>query len=114
MLIGHQQARPSTVGEIDGNVHALAVDNDHLIAGGWFNQSSNSMRHVARWRDCPCAPDIIGNQQVNVDDLLAVINAWGPCPNPANCPADIAPPGGNDVVNVDDLLAVINAWGACP
>jgi hypothetical protein len=62
----------------------------------------------------PCVADITGNQVVNVDDLLAVINAWGPCANPNNCPADISPPGGNDVVNVDDLLGVINGWGNCP
>jgi len=64
-----------------------------------------------------CPADIApagGNAVVNVDDLLAVINAWGPCGDPNNCPADIAPPGGNDQVNVDDLLAVINAWGDCP
>lgn len=61
----------------------------------------------------PCPADINGTGTVNVDDLLAVINAWGPCP-PGSCPADIAPLGGNGVVNVDDLLAVINGWGACP
>jgi len=52
---------------------------------------------------------------INVDDLLASLNSWGPCPGPpASCPADIAPPGpppGNGVVNVDDLLMVINNWG---
>jgi hypothetical protein len=46
---------------------------------------------------------------VNIDDLLAVINAWGACPPP--CSADIVPPGGNGVVDIDDLLAVINNWG---
>jgi len=53
---------------------------------------------------------------VNVQDLLAVIGAWGPCGKGA-CPADVAPPGppqGDDIVNVQDLLAVIGAWGACP
>ena len=67
-----------------------------------------------------CLPDIapIGapNGEVNVDDLLAVINAWGACADPNNCPADIAPAGppvGDDQVNVDDLLAVINGWGPC-
>jgi hypothetical protein len=57
-----------------------------------------------------CPADIAppgGNNVVNVDDLLLVINSWGPC---AGCPADII---GNDIVNVDDLLAVINAWGPC-
>jgi hypothetical protein len=58
--------------------------------------------------------DITGNGIVDVDDLLAVINAWGPCAAPpATCPADIAPlgpPQGNGVVDVDDLLTVINHW----
>jgi hypothetical protein len=65
----------------------------------------------------PCPADIApagGNDVVDVDDLLAIINAWGACVNPNNCPADIAPAGGNDIVDVDDLLTVINAWGVCP
>lgn len=64
----------------------------------------------------PCPADIFppgGNGVVNVSDLLAVINAWGPCPQPCppGCAADIVQ---NCAVNVSDLLAVINAWGACP
>ena len=65
-----------------------------------------------------CIADIApagGDLVVNVDDLLAVINSWGPCPPAGNpCIADIAPSLGNGTVNVDDLLAVINAWGPCP
>lgn len=59
----------------------------------------------------PCPADIApqgGDHLVNVDDLLTVINSWGPC---ANCAGDI---NGNGTVNVDDLLAVINSWGPCP
>ena len=65
--------------------------------------------------DCPAdiAPSG-GDGEVNIDDLLAVIGAWGPCADPNNCPADIAPKGGDDEVNIDDLLAVIGAWGPCP
>ena len=58
--------------------------------------------------EIPCASDITSDGMVNVNDLLAVINAWGSC---ANCPADLNDDG---LVNVNDLLAVINAWGACP
>ena len=54
--------------------------------------------------------DIDGSGAVDVDDLLAVINGWGACSDPENCPADIAPEGGDDVVDVDDLLAVISNW----
>ena len=48
----------------------------------------------------------------DIDDLLAVIGAWGACPPPpALCPADIDDSG---AVDIDDLLAVIAGWGECP
>lgn len=62
----------------------------------------------------PCNGDISpagGNGVVDVNDLLGVVNNWGNCPLPDDCPADI---NGDDVVNVADMLAVINAWGPCP
>ncbi len=61
-----------------------------------------------------CTGDITppgGNGAVNIDDLVAVLNAFGPC---VGCPEDITPPGGNGTVNIDDLVAVLNAFGACP
>jgi hypothetical protein len=65
---------------------------------------------------CPtdCAPSG-GNGAVNIDDLLAVVNAFG---SPGG-PCDVAPDNGdgtfgNGAVNIDDLLAVVNAFGACP
>jgi predicted outer membrane repeat protein len=62
----------------------------------------------------PCPADITGDNTVNVNDLLAVINAWGPCQKPP-CPADVAPPpNGDGTINVNDLLMVINNWGPCP
>jgi len=62
---------------------------------------------------CPAdiAPALGGNGVVNVEDLLAVIGAWGAC---SGCEADLAPTCGNGQVNVVDLLAVISAWGNCP
>ena len=67
---------------------------------------------------CSCPADIIGDGVVNVNDLLAVITSWGPCPLPCppHCAADIAPPGigGDCTVDVSDLLMVITNWGACP
>ncbi len=71
----------------------------------------------------PCTGDVtppgppVGNGVVNIDDLVAILNAFGPCPDPGNCPEDITPPGppvGNGVVNIDDLVAVLNAFGPCP
>lgn len=57
-----------------------------------------------------CDADIDMTGSVDVDDLVAVILAWGPCPPDLPCPADI---DGSTVVDVDDLVAVILAWGPC-
>jgi len=109
---GGTLAVSGTVGQPDAGV---AMTGGGFAIEGGFWPGDNSLPLDT------CLADIVplpaGNSLVNVDDLLAVINAWGVCGNPNNCPADIAPPGpppGNDVVNVDDLLAVINGWGMCP
>jgi hypothetical protein len=64
---------------------------------------------------CPAdiSPPPGGNGWVNIDDLFAVINAWGQCPGPCppSCRADI---DHNCWVTIDDLFAVISAWGQCP
>ncbi|MEM7229297.1 MAG: choice-of-anchor B family protein [Planctomycetota bacterium] len=66
-----------------------------------------------------CAPDngdgTFGNNMVNIDDLLAVINNFGQ----AGGPCDLAPDNGdgtfgNGIVNIDDVLEVINSFGPCP
>jgi hypothetical protein len=87
-------------------------NGDNLDSDGDFQLVVTVIKHVA----CPAdiAPLICRDNQVDVDDLLAVINAWGPCPKGGDCPADIAPDGtGNGSVDVDDLLMVINNWGSC-
>ena len=65
-----------------------------------------------------CPADIVSTgasaNRVDVNDLLAVITQWGPCPAPpAACPANIATTGSSSV-DVNDLLAVITTWGPCP
>jgi hypothetical protein len=68
----------------------------------------------------PCPANIVNTgtsaNKVDVDDLLAVISQWGPCPAPpATCPANVNNNGTSaNRVDVDDLLAVIGAWGPCP
>lgn len=54
-----------------------------------------------------CVGDATGDSVIDVNDLLAVINAWGG----KGGAGDVT---GNGTVDVDDLLAVINGWGACP
>ena len=88
----------------DSDNFAYTVNDD---GGGTSN-----VAHVAIEISPGNLGDINGDGSVDVDDLLMVINRWGPCPvPPATCPADIAPPGGDGFVNVDDLLIVIANWG---
>ena len=57
------------------------------------------------------APLPCPNCVIDVDDLLYLINSWGECEDPTNCPADLI--GTSNMVDVDDLLEVINNWGPC-
>lgn len=88
---------------------ALTINLDDLPGGSVF-YNCNGLQIVPR----NCRNDIApagGDGQVNVTDLLAVITAWGACPQPpANCPNDINFDG---QVGVGDLLSVIGAWGPC-
>jgi hypothetical protein len=61
------------------------------------------------WRPPEGPGDATGDGTVDVDDLIAVILGWGPCPAPpAPCPADVNDSG---EVDVDDLIMVILNWG---
>jgi hypothetical protein len=57
------------------------------------------------------APEVLGDNSVNIDDLLVIINSWDWTGTPGTIAADIT---GDGVVDIDDLLAVINDWGPCP
>jgi hypothetical protein len=63
-----------------------------------------------------CLGDSNSSGAVDVNDLLAVVSHWGPCPAPCppSCTGDLVPAGGNCVVDVNDLLLVISHWGPCP
>ena len=52
--------------------------------------------------------DVNGDGTVEVQDLLAILAAWGECaPPPATCPADFDDDG---FVGVSDLLVVLAGW----
>jgi hypothetical protein len=87
-------------------------DNGWIIGSGHYGAWSPE-RAVVLIPIQPAIPgDITGDGAVDIMDLLAVINAWGECPQSGSCGADIAPaPDGNQQVNVDDLIMVIGNWG---
>ena len=75
------------------------------INGPWDDGGGNEFSNT-----CPadCDGDIDEDGQINVNDLLAIIAAWGiDC---VGCSEDVNDDGD---VNVADLLIVIGAWGSC-
>jgi hypothetical protein len=94
-----------------GLPHAQISDAEVLIVPGgyelWMTCISRGIA-VLRVSVPGVIGDVNGDGQVNVDDLIAVILAWGLCPPaPAPCPADL---DNNGAVDVDDLIAVILNW----
>ena len=87
------------------------VPGDYVIELRRNNDGVAGSREVALAWIMPVTQhpgDVDGNGIVDVNDLLAVISAWGPCPIPSNCPADL---NHNGMVEVNDLLQVITNWG---
>ena len=60
----------------------------------------------------PCPADLTGDDQVNIDDIFAVLGLWGACPDP--CPPYCAGDLTEDcTVNIDDIFAILGMWGPC-
>jgi len=55
----------------------------------------------------PVFGDLNGSGSVGFDDLLQLLAAWGPCPPPQLCPADLDCDG---LVGFNDLLQLLAAW----
>lgn len=77
-------------------------------AGGPWTVSGGFWAGGAAPPPPPCPPDVDGSGQVDFNDLLSVLNAFGTC---SGCPQDI---DGNGVVDFTDLLNVLNGFGPCP
>jgi hypothetical protein len=84
------------------------------LAGDFTSAGGLPASNIAIWDPAAaqtCAPDSNQDGQIDVDDLIAIIEQWGPCD--LACAADSAPCGGDGQVSLDDLLAVISGWGSC-
>ena len=60
----------------------------------------------------PCTADLTGDDQVNIDDIFAVLGLWGNCddPCPPYCLGDLTE---DCTVNIDDIFAILGMWGPC-
>ncbi|TVQ51819.1 MAG: hypothetical protein EA377_11505, partial [Phycisphaerales bacterium] len=106
-----------------------AVDGTSLLltTGGAISTEENATTEVMNSLFCLNTPDAIagpwedlgGNQfnpasdlncdgVVNVFDLLLLLENWGACDDPGDCPADL---NGDGQVNVFDLLSLLENWG---
>ena len=91
---------------------AQNVSGDGLtITGTASNLTGFVIRLDPPALESSCGGDINFDHHVDTTDLLAVVNAWGECPETGGCPSDLSADG---AVDVTDLLKVINAWGNCP
>ena len=68
------------------------------------------LRDAALTGEPPCPADLNGSGDVDFDDLLLLLSAWGPCPPQPDCPEDL---DGNGAVDFADLLRLLSAWGPC-
>ena len=99
-----------TDGTIAPDAHAVVVRQDNglpLPASADHLRQFLCLQATGDFCDNVCRGDIDINRVVNIDDLLHVISAWGPC---IDCLQDT---NDNGVVNIDDLLRVISEWGNC-
>ncbi len=92
-----------------GTVFGISDDGTHL-AGNGFNPNGDQEAWLATLPRTDIPGDLNGDGSVNVIDLLALLGAWGPCPDecPPSCAADL---NTDCEVNVPDLLLVLANWG---
>ncbi len=58
-----------------------------------------------------CPADLNHDSVVDTNDLLILLNSFGPCSDPNNCPADL---NGDGAVGMVDLAYLVDSWGQCP
>ncbi|GEM_PF-4399906 len=104
--------------DLPSGIYYLRVTNDldeSASALEGFGQPSRYTITASSGSACVVCPDTSRSDgQVNTDDLLAVLGAFGQSGNPGDFPGDTTCDGN---VNTDDLLAVLGVFGqsvTCP
>ncbi|UCD76841.1 MAG: VCBS repeat-containing protein [Phycisphaerales bacterium] len=63
--------------------------------------------NVHLYQGVPLYGDVNDDGVVDIDDIFAILAAWGPCDDPEDCPEDI---NGDGMVDIDDLFEVLANW----
>ncbi len=105
--------QPQALDSITVRVQATNINSDgvpHL--GDATDQDFALVIYNATTESDPCPADLTGDDQVNIDDVFAVLGLWGDCddPCPPYCTADLTE---DCTVEVDDIFAVLGQWGPC-
>jgi len=77
----------------------LCNSQPNHIEGPWNNLGDNTVCAI-------CTGDVTADGEVGVNDILAIISAWGGCV----CVEDLT---SDSAVSVEDLLIVLEHYGAC-
>lgn len=103
-------ASDAAAGDLFGE--AVAVDGNVVMIGARFGDGAvwnSGSVYVFDAVGEDCDADLDGERIVGLTDLLILLAAWGPCPDPPDpCPADINDDGS---VGVSDLLILLVNWG---
>ncbi|MHC4415150.1 MAG: dockerin type I domain-containing protein [Planctomycetota bacterium] len=91
--------------------YVWAINEAGQISGGAGHPTFGSVAILLTPIGGPLG-DLNGDGIVGVADLLLLLAAWGPCPDPPDdCPADL---NGDGTVNIADLLILLANWGPHP
>ena len=100
------------VADASGYAVEYVIETFDQFGGGtyltaWAQRSDLSRLALTNpvWMQSSTECDVNGDGVVGIDDLLAIIAAWGPC---EGCTADI---NWNGIVDVNDLLATLAVYG---
>jgi 6-phosphogluconolactonase (cycloisomerase 2 family) len=100
---------------VDGisGVYSFQIDPDGSFAMiGSINETMGVRPEaIAAWQPTQTLGDLDGDGSVSTADLLILLSAWGPCPEPCppTCAADL---DGDCQVATSDLLILLAAWGS--
>jgi hypothetical protein len=97
LVDGDERLSLSSVGGVHGSVHQVWIGD----GTSWANAEAEIEWFHVTASVC-CEADFDGSGDVGVADFLALLAAWGNCPDPpAGCPTDL---DRNGTVNVNDFL----------